>query len=735
MNDNADITIIVPEQLSKDFLGIFALDILHDSKGHGFLKGNKLKKLTDLISESLFLHNDIDFCSNRKEKIKKYVFMQVLEYFLELWHENPSALGLITKPLPNTNIQILQEIVQLPLKSVGFKDDNDSFISLGKNRGGIEVENYHFQKAKLQDQCELVSYISPLELSTTVNYFEQANTIVNNIKLKTQNHSNVVLDMKASAGLIRMITDPLGYITSLPTYADPGYNMAGMSAIRNNSKLSFINNVQDKKYSGSTDFCYIVKLKIPFIQEPLILIKVKYYYGVQVVGFNRENLMINILDEIYQNSLPRSMVMASHLGLYLNPKIQEINIKIIDVFTNLKSMIWNYYDTVCEPLSYTIYINDIYKQLHANELSIYSFSQIATFLSINVEDIFNWCKEENTSLRSSFVISTFKNIVNFNILDTLNDIDKNDSNYILPTEMITTILPELMTKYLQDNSNLKLLAFCYHQLLLLQQYIGTPNNLCNEYQEELDTLLSKQWLLNRKGKLTTQIDKHLQEWIKNQTLKLLTMQNLIETFIQKLLLFSMQKLFTIVDLDDIDSTDPRIIAFLQNIPVFEPTIELKTVLNDLLYFYHPEFYNRYITLESVGLLVALLIDNIIKDKPIIKLSIDLSSILSKNIVPSTAEYNYNDIAVEALKHVIGKFSGDFGQIMWAICNKHIFASEDNNTSAMALLLHRIPTDCISIKNDQVGFIWGNIHGLGDGSSVDIILQKDHNTNVVSAGAI
>lgn len=56
-----------------------------------------------------------------------------------------------------------------------------------------------------------------------------------------------------------------------------------------------------------------------------------------------------------------------------------------------------------------------------------------------------------------------------------------------------------------------------------------------------------------------------------------------------------------------------------------------------------------------------------------------------------------------------------------------FSSEDNNTSAMAVLLHRLPKECLKTGREPI--VWGNIHGLGDGGSVDIIIDRQSATNI------
>ena len=49
----AEITITIDSELTSDFLGSMVIDILHDAKGRGILKGRKLYEITDIIAESI----------------------------------------------------------------------------------------------------------------------------------------------------------------------------------------------------------------------------------------------------------------------------------------------------------------------------------------------------------------------------------------------------------------------------------------------------------------------------------------------------------------------------------------------------------------------------------------------------------------------------------------------------------------------------------------------------------
>ena len=80
-----------------------------------------------------------------------------------------------------------------------------------------------------------------------------------------------------------------------------------------------------------------------------------------------------------------------------------------------------------------------------------------------------------------------------------------------------------------------------------------------------------------------------------------------------------------------------------------------------------------------------------------------------------------DTESNPIKNVLGKFSGDFGQIVWCMRYSHIFATEDNNTSAMACILHKVPKKYIQTDNSSL-VQWVSLHGMGDGSSVEAIFS-------------
>ena len=89
------------------------------------------------------------------------------------------------------------------------------------------------------------------------------------------------------------------------------------------------------------------------------------------------------------------------------------------------------------------------------------------------------------------------------------------------------------------------------------------------------------------------------------------------------------------------------------------------------------------------------------------------------IYPETFLTVEESVTWDTLRSVLGKFSGDFGQIIWCLSTGNIFATEDNNTSAIACILHRIDKRYI-VSDFPITNKWVNIHGHGDGGQVDVI---------------
>jgi len=716
-----DIILTVPSNFTYEFIGIVILDILHDAKGKGFLAGHKLYQITDLLTLSIEKHN-ADLSESQLSELKMWVFKEALKYLLELWESNKSALGLSENPdFGNKDLQywnFMRDLVVLPLRLVADRSDEDTFVSVGTNKYGIEAQNYHDQKQKLQPtDAEILSFISPHGISGPSDYYRQAIGIVDIIKQRTNGVSKAVMDMKSSAGIIRTITDPLQYITGLPTFADPGYNMPGMSAIRKYSETPFLaTDLAENQYRGPVEFNYTVLLETPVSLIPLTLLKTNYFYGVAESGVNKSNMIINILNETFNGTLPRSGVMAEALNNYLDPKDQVVSITTGETLETLKNLIINYYNLHAEQLKIDMDIDNIYTRIHSNEKMSMEMMEILKVNDDTAETVIEWIytNSELTNIKIGYLMSTLR-LINYYIP---NFFTENKLKDLLPNEMVTEILPEIMYNYSKD---LKELAFCYHSLKLLEEYAM--------HNDDLKETLAKQWLPKRKGKLTTQIYKNVDEWYKSQGMILGEYKTKIHDYVLGTLQkchANLQEMYRLgnLDADENDNYQEELLKLLHTIPFLDIHAKLKTVLNDHLIFYNRNIHLGTANIIQTGLFLVALLDIVLNRKGLLNLNVNLTTPLTISINPKSQDYDNDIVKLSALHNVLGKFSGDFGQIMWCIANGHLFSSEDNNASAMALLLHRLPSNCI-IKNNTK--IWGNIHGLGDGGCVDVIIDIPFNS--------
>lgn len=689
--DFPNVVVTIPNYLTSDFLGTMALDILHDSKGRGYLAGQPLHKLSDLLATLL-----------DTQDLQNWVFQGVLKYFTCLWKHNLKALGLTEMTgLPDFDSvdpeywNHWRSIVCMPLHRVADRDTVDTFSSLGNEQYTPESQNYFFQREKLVDTTtELFSFISPTGINSPIDYYQQAIGLVDIIKNRLPN-GKVVLDMKSSAGLIRTLTDPIGYTTCLPTYADPGYNMPGMSEIRKYSNIHFLPEQAFGKFRGAQEFRYSINLETPLGIKQFL--NAEYFYGVAADGLDRTNVMIKVLEDHFQGALPRSTAMATELWKYLQPQDQTDIITVKEILQSVQASISNAYSE-----SQPTIVNNVAQKLYAcvhhhGTISAAELETILEFIGISNSSahLLNWIISPKgcNFVNLSYILATVKNLVYFPI----GDIEITD---LYPHTMVTKVLPDVMYRYLEDTNKLSILAFCYHQLHILQQYALHLPDLLSTIQE--------QWIPRRKGKLITQIPHYVKAWRQQQ-------QEYLENYRKQMIDYIQLLVQTCVDNFGL-LEEPQILTVL---PPFQPDEKLGKILLDHLHFYQPELFGQTMSTNRMGLAFSSLLDMLIWTKPVCDLGIDLEREYHIKIPIGSKYYDFQTQQKNTLQTVLGKFSGDFGQIMWCIANSQIFASEDNNASAMAILLHRIPQE---YTRGTTG-CWANIHGLGDGSAVDITVRQ------------
>jgi len=353
-------------------------------------------------------------------------------------------------------------------------------------------------------------------------------------------------------------------------------------------------------------------------------------------------------------------------------------------------MIWDIYSNATIVPDILLEINTIYGSLNAGT-SLRETNIKKVFNENHITDqnnsLFEWVSEHDSNLRVCYLLETLKYLFYFG------QQRKRTASCFLPEQMITCTLPSMLTSYL-ERGDVGKLAFCFHQVYLIREFARDDPQLWKLFDQKLP---------GRRGNLSSQLDKAVKEWQESVNARIAGETTQINNYLSLLLAVCKEHLWLFVHCDELAEDDPRLGSFLAKIPLFAPVGELKSALEEYFLFYKPEMLAETLKNRDGLLLYALL--------SCIPQNCDE---LCGNILPLL---NQN----ETLGMVLGKFSGDFGQILWSMCYGHLFASEDNNASAMALLLCRVPTKYIEAKEH---FEWGNIHGLGNGGSVDIVLSKN-----------
>lgn len=306
------------------FLGTLILDTLHDAKGNGILYSKKLRALTDL----LITDNENNLQDN--ENLKKYVFWKTFEFLWNIW-KKPQAFGLKTQPDFSKKSDYFYNNTLLPLRLVAERIYEDTFVTISGCHSSPETINYHNQKYDtIHSDKQLLIFHSPCN-----DWFENLKKINDIVK---KHCKNIVLDMKSSAGLLRSITDPIGYITGLPTFADPGYMMPGMSAIRKASEIDFKNGT-NFKYSIFLDISKNTKYKL-FTIEYLYQTNetIKSFKNKEINNDNlyKKNVSLVIDSKNFNGGCLKASKMAEILGIYLsnwdsNSKHYKILTKLNDI--------------------------------------------------------------------------------------------------------------------------------------------------------------------------------------------------------------------------------------------------------------------------------------------------------------------------------------------------------------------------------------------------------------------
>ncbi len=665
---------IDPQHVSK-FLGMFVLDILHDAKGKGYLFGHLLSNITDLLATSCLLNSGME---TEDKELEFYIFVHVYQFFHNLWIDNPSALIDNTLPEPDFNKStndfkywsVFKLGVKIPVRLVADRKDEDTFISLGKNKNSIEAENYKQELCSVPEN-KIINFASPRKVvpgsrhGITAEYFNKVALVVENIKTKLPN-SFISLDMKSAAGLLRTITDPIGYITGLPTYCDPGYNMIGMSAIRDNSYIDCLSgkgehfvfqvNIPFSPGENRSDGTRGSILDIPFLKSKTIL-KTDYYYGGNNEELCRENVLVKVLDDYHYSHLPSSSVMATSLNDYLlmcDNKTPQITLtrNNKEMLGVLKACVYN---KICDSYSEEVEKNiNVLFGLEGKEFDSY-LKKMCNIVGVKVKKINQFFRENK-----NYLIASLLNVYYYSEKGI--ELDQ--------------LLPE---NFDGDASK----GFIYNFFMILEKLnIKHPKNVTPS-KKDLDKQFNKSFI----------------DFVasnKDQLLK--TNRDYIKIYKDN---FSFDE-----DYDySTHLTGNLLRSSFGNIN--------KKYLEEYIHSYYPSLAHSLQSLFNKDLFYTFaLLD-------ILSLS-DTGLDILKDEYQIIVKSNKETIIENAVFNILGKFSGDFGQIAWCIANGHIFASEDNNASALALLLHQLPKSCFYINgfNDPT---WGSIHGMGDGGSVHVTI--------------
>jgi len=632
--------IVIQESNITDFLGSVALDILHDSKGHGYLSNQKLHKITDIIATSICLHSNVTASSEHPLKI--YVFKHILTFFTQLWSNNlKAALGIDSvDELPHIEAHDewnpLYNSILIPCRRVKCADSNrneDVFVSLKHPKGaGVEYGNFLKQSDINSRTIDHLSFVSPCSVdSNPITFLNKIESNVSEIRTKLPD-SRIVLDMKASAGLIRSILDPIGYITGIATFTDPGYIKPGMSAIRQNSKCDWVQN--------GSNFGFELKIDTGIANfGELTFLSAHYHYagiGVSKKSSNpfdidRSNIMVDILDKHFISMLPRSTILA----ISVRNCLRTDDTTFVDSQITRKQLFLELKQTFFQNL----------KNVPA---------RIATGLS--TED--------------RFLAETL------NYADTYRvDLGGYNPN---PKTMLDVVIPKLLKEYECDPQyGIHKLVFCYRMYQLFK-FLG------GEIDEDFEERSLNHKRANMKNFIVTKVQKLMKA---NCYEDLDNFQEEIVTYFEQV---------GAICARNPELMDGRVGVLIKRVglPVWLDDLKAALSFYEYVNFPHLDIDNKKHKREK---LLWLLLDAAMNRH-------FLKNMTQKITISVEEDYN------ESLVNVLGKFCGDFGQIMWSVLNNHIFATEDNNASALALIIQR-----------SVISKWGIIHGVGNGGSVEIFI--------------
>ena len=579
------------------FLGTIALDILHDCRECYISKG-KMKDITDLMAYSFIKMNPI---SNKEYNyLQTWVFKEVCKHLFE----NVFTRNEMYKKdyidfehdVNDTDYwSVLFDEVELPIRSKCNEDKTKletKVVDVMYNGQRISAVNKNWYKCieflKREKKYNRMDIFKsphpdihcPKEFSAYLQYFHSL------IQSQHQNEYNITcMDQKGAAGLIRIITEPFGYQTTLPTLSDCGYNMIGMSGLRNNS----IKNLQD--------FSYTVTIDTPIGELKLFDVKYK-------MNNNIPNIDINNMS--YIKRLPSSKDLGKYLSNYLDYK----------------------YHGIC-------------KNVQVEEL----IHRLMNGVSKTIEE-------------SSFVTKDYSYLEEMTMVEWLLTLHF-DVDHDEPKNIYTTYYEYLYLKQKGIEVDYELKKHKMGRKTLLRILKDSVKVMEKQY-----SLVYEEWVMFNSTKILYILETIGSTLLKHSSYSSFMSQwnHLLMNIFPDFLSIFTDDMFPYIDFSKIH----RYSAWIKFIHVLQFT--KKHFISSI-----------YVQLD------------------------DYICTRNRHLRKNTFTFEFFE---KAYYYIIGKFHGDFGQIMISANNELLYATEDTNTACMSLIIGNHTTSN-----------WMTIYGKGDGSMV------------------
>lgn len=380
------IEIQIPKENFREFIGTCVLDTLHDAK-EIYVNDILLKELTNIVSYQFKCANTKNTTSNDKEyeKFKIYIFKTVFDYFYNvIWKEQPERLVRTTTKIPDFENNEYEYWVRwmyrvyIPLRTTfdhQGKRMNTYLLDVNKitpvNSNWKYIYNHYFNKDKYHCfQSPDLSIQNPEQYHTKLNsYYQSIQNKLDTVNT-TKGYNHVNLDMKGSAGLIRVLTEPYGYVNNITLYMDCGYQMIGMSKIRFNSN----------HHTENLKFKIIVETD--FNDEKFVFLDVSY----ETMDDIRNVIIHNTNALQYENKLPSAKNMSYTFSLYVSNRLENPppkQIKVVELFEKFHEHCKKDLDftTISDYQNVDELFLNIYNQIDNSSIKKYEIKKIYIYLN------------------------------------------------------------------------------------------------------------------------------------------------------------------------------------------------------------------------------------------------------------------------------------------------------------------------------------------------------------------